>query len=62
MIKQTCVSENEWRRPPTYDELVETANILSDFGINISVGQIPKFNDMYELGRWRKKKIKDRLS
>ena len=62
MIKQICISENEWRRPPTYDELVETVNILSDFGISISINQIPKFGDMYGLERWRKKKIKEKLS
>ena len=46
----------------TYDELVETVNILSDFGISISINQIPKFGDMYGLERWRKKKIKEKLS
>lgn len=60
--EQIRVTEEELRHLPTQEQLNETVDLLSDFGIIIRTSQLPRFGNIHEMVRWRKKKIKEELS
>lgn len=49
------------KEKPTNADLKETVKILDDFGIHISVSDIPNFSSAYELEKWRVEKITEFL-
>ena len=48
-----------YRSRPTSEEILETYQILRDFGIHIKKSEIPKKNTVGELHRWRYQIIKN---
>lgn len=62
-VEKNNIRRNEDKRKskPTDADLIETVQLLKDFGINIKISKIPDFSSMSELERWRLKKIKERL-
>ena len=57
--QNSVVSEEELKMPPTEDDLIETAELLVDFEVNVQ--KIPKFKTLNELLKWRRLKIKEAL-
>ncbi|MGN0655232.1 MAG: hypothetical protein ACI4KR_00420 [Ruminiclostridium sp.] len=51
------VSESRWKSPPTEEDIVETYDLLNDFGL--SRIKVPEFATYGELERWRKEKCKN---
>ena len=49
--------ENERKNPPTLKQYREVLNTLRDFGIKISLKDIPEFSSFGDLERWQRKKI-----
>lgn len=49
--------ENERKKPPTLKHYREVLNTLRDFGIKISLKDIPEFSSFGDLERWQRKKI-----
>lgn len=49
--------ENERKNPPTLKHYREVLNTLRDFGIKISLKDIPEFSSFGDLERWQRKKI-----
>lgn len=62
-VEKNNIRRNEDKRKskPTDADLIETVQLLEDFGINIKISKIPDFSSMSELERWRLKKIKEYL-
>lgn len=62
-VEKNNIRRNEDKRKskPTDVDLIETVQLLEDFGINIKISKIPDFSSMFELERWRLKKIKEYL-
>lgn len=62
-VEKNNIRRNEDKRKskPTDADLMETVQLLKDFGINIKISKIPDFSSMFELERWRLKKIKEYL-
>lgn len=49
--------ENERKNSPTLKHYREVLNTLRDFGIKISLKDIPEFSSFGDLERWQRKKI-----
>lgn len=58
-IKSWLVTQPESRRksPPTEEDIVETYDLLDDFGLGKTV--VPDFATYGELEKWRKEKCKN---
>lgn len=53
--------EEQVKAKPTAKDLKTTVSILKDFGITISISDIPEMKSVFELEKWRAKIIKERL-
>ena len=58
-IQEHGEKEMYYRSKPTSEEILETYQILRDFGIHIKKSEIPKKNTVGELHRWRYQIIKN---
>ena len=54
--------ENARKRKPDKKDYKELQSILRDFGIHISLDDLPEFNSISELEFWKKSKIKEKLN
>lgn len=53
--------ENQVKAKPTQRDLKKAVSVLKDFGIKISVSDIPECKSVFCLEQWKAKKIKERL-
>lgn len=53
--------EEQVKAKPTNKDLKNTVSILKDFGITITLSDIPDFKSVFALEQWRSKIIKQRL-
>lgn len=51
------VSESRWKSPPTEEDIVETYDLLDDFGLKMIT--VPEFATYGELEKWRKEKCRN---
>lgn len=53
--------ENQVKAVPTQKDLKVAVSVLKDFGIRISISDIPDVKSVYGLEKWKAKLIKEKL-
>ena len=53
--------EKARKKSPSDSDIKDLLHFLHDFGISISIDNVPKFKNVQEMELWKKKKIMDKL-
>ena len=54
--------EKARKNQPSKTEVKQLLHFLHDFGISISIDNVPKFKNVQEMELWKKSKIMDKLN
>ena len=54
--------EKARKKSPSDSDIKDLLHFLHDFGISISIDNVPKFKNVQEMELWKKSKIMDKLN
>ena len=54
--------EKARKKSPSDSDIKDLLHFLHDFGISVSIDNVPKFKNVQEMELWKKSKIMDKLN